>query len=73
LRNKIRKFFDSFEEKNLIQKRIKNAADTISEMRDLFDDIMLDKAASVLCLGENYFLLDHKEFKQIPHKDLLTH
>jgi len=68
LRNKIRKFFEGFEEKNLIQKRIKNATDEISKMRDFFDDIVLDEAASVLCLGENYFLLDHEKFKQIPHR-----
>ena len=40
LRNKIRKFLASFEDKNLIEKRIYNASLEISKTRDFFDEIM---------------------------------
>jgi tRNA(Ile)-lysidine synthase len=69
LRNKIRKFFESFPEKNLIQKRIKNTADEISKMRDNFDEEMLHAAAEILEFSENgYFLLDRKKFQKIDEK-----
>ena len=48
LRNKIRKFFESFEEQNLIQKRIKNASDEITKMRDFFDEIVALEAAEIV-------------------------
>jgi tRNA(Ile)-lysidine synthase len=68
LRNKIRKFFKSFEEKNLIQKRIKKATDEISEMRDFLDEVLLREAYSAVRFEGNYFLLNHEKFKQIPRK-----
>lgn len=69
LRNKIRKFFESFEEKNLIQKRIKNATDEIASMRDLFDDLMLDKAREVLEFNKlGYFLINHEKLRKTEEK-----
>jgi len=69
LRNKIRKFLESFEDKNLIQKRIKSASDEISRMRDLFDDEMLDCAKQILEFNDlGYFLIDLKKFKKTEEK-----
>jgi tRNA(Ile)-lysidine synthase len=62
LRNKIRNFFNSFPEKNLIQKRIKKSADEIAKMRDLFDWKMLSEAAQILEFRANeFFLIDQKK------------
>lgn len=67
LRNKIRNFFESFEEKNLIQNRIKNASDEIAKMRDFIDDVMLREAAKILYFEElGSFLIDRKKFAKIP-------
>ena len=41
LRNKIRKFLASFDDKNLLEKRIYNASKEISKTRDFFDEIMM--------------------------------
>lgn len=69
LRNKIRKFFDSFEEKNLIQKRIKNATDEIARMRDFFDEIVLQEARKILELQrDGSFLINHKKFQKLDEK-----
>ncbi len=69
LRNKIRKFFDSFEEKNLIQKRIKNATDEIAKMRDFFDEIVLQEATKILELQrDGSFLINHKKFQKLDEK-----
>jgi tRNA(Ile)-lysidine synthase len=68
LRNKIRKFFEGFEEKNLIQKRIKTASDEIARMRDLFDLELLDEARKVLEFNGKSFLISKKEFQKIEEK-----
>jgi tRNA(Ile)-lysidine synthase len=69
LRNKIRKFFESFEEQNLIQKRIKNAADEIAKMRDFFDEIVALEAAEIVELQANgSFLINHKKFQNLDEK-----
>lgn len=69
LRNKIRKFFAQFEDKNLIQKRIQNAAQNISESRDLLDEILLEKAKNCLeFTQEKNFIINLKEYKKIPPK-----
>ncbi len=68
LRNKIRNFLSSFEEKNLIEKRIKNAADTISEMRDFFDEVLLREAYSVASFEGDHFLLNQEKFAKVPQK-----
>ncbi len=69
LRNKIRNFFESFEEKNLIQERIKKASDGIAEMRDFFDEILLREARKILELQTNGdFLLNYKKFQKLDEK-----
>lgn len=68
LRNKIRNFFETFEEKNLIQKRIKKATDEISEMRNLFDALMLDEARKCVSLRDNKFLIEQKKFAKLNEK-----
>lgn len=68
LRNKIRKFFDGFSEKNLIQKRIKRAADEIAEIRDSFDGAMLDEAKKILQLRQNSFVIDCVKLDEIDKK-----
>lgn len=68
LRNKIRKFFGSFEEKNLIQKRVKNASDEIAKMRDFFDDILLTQAKKILKFKGGYFLIEKEKFSKIEEK-----
>ncbi len=76
LRNKMRKFFDSFEEKNLIQKRIKNAAEIIKESKDFIDDVLLREAAicldfkqdrsSKISAKEASFTINLKNYQKIP-------
>ena len=67
LRNKIRKFINQFEEKDLIAKRIKNAAEIIAESRDFIDEILLEKASNCLVFkDEGSFLIDVEEYKNIP-------
>ena len=69
LRNKIRNFFATFEDKNLIQERIKNAADEITITRDLFNDLMLCEAGKILEFGKaGFFLLDLEKFRKIESK-----
>lgn len=68
LRNKIRNFFATFEEKNLIHQRIKNASDEIAKMRDLFDDLMLNEARKTLQFERSHFLIDHKNLCEIEEK-----
>jgi tRNA(Ile)-lysidine synthase len=48
LRNKIRNFLETFPEKNLIQARIKSAADEIAKTRDFFDELLLIEAKKIL-------------------------
>jgi len=69
LRNKIRNFFATFEERNLIHKRIKNASDEIAKMRDLFDSLMMVEAAKILEFKDDeYFLIDHKKLQKLDEK-----
>ncbi|MDX2083725.1 MAG: tRNA lysidine(34) synthetase TilS [Rickettsiales bacterium] len=69
LRNKIRNFFATFDEKNLIQKRIKNATDEIAKMRDFFDEIMLKEAKKILKFHDKkYFLINHKKLQKLDEK-----
>lgn len=76
LRNKIRKFLNSLPEAEIIQKRIKNAADEITKSRDLFDEILLIKAKKILKLqreknGEKTFLIDIKKLQKLDEKTAL--
>jgi len=69
LRNKIRNFFETFAEKNLIEKRIKKTADEISEMRDFFDSIMLDSAKECVELKAGMiFTIVPKKFAKLNEK-----
>ena len=69
LRNKMRKFFESFPDKKLIQKRIKNSADEIAKMRDFFDEVMLNEAREILSLNQfGYFLVDVKKLQKTTEK-----
>ena len=69
LRNKIRNFFETFEEKNLIQKRIKNASDEIAKMRDFFDDLLLREAKKILKFSrEGFCFLDLKKLQKLDAK-----
>lgn len=69
LRNKIRNFFATFEEKNLIHQRIKNASDEIAKMRDLFDSMILAEAAEILEFkADEFFLIDHEKLRKIDEK-----
>lgn len=69
LRNKMRKFLDSFDEKDEISVRIKRFSDEIAEIRDEFDEKMLINAKNCLEFNKNgYFLLDLAKFKQINEK-----
>lgn len=70
LRNKIRNFLSSFEDKNLIQNRIRNAALEISEMRDFFDETMILEAKNVIKFDKNgYFLLKIDKIKHFFSKN----
>ncbi|MES2961048.1 MAG: tRNA lysidine(34) synthetase TilS [Pseudomonadota bacterium] len=69
LRNKIRNFLATFEDKSLIQERIKNAADEIAITRDLFNDLMLREASKILEFDQSgFFLLDLEKFKKTESK-----
>jgi tRNA(Ile)-lysidine synthase len=69
LRNKIRKFLQSFDEYDLIEQRIKKASDEISYARDLFDKILLKKAKEITnFIDQKFFLLDLKKFVTIEKK-----
>ena len=48
LRNKIRKFLASFDDKNLLEKRIYNASKEISKTRDFFDEIMMSHELEII-------------------------
>lgn len=69
LRNKIRNFFETFEEKNLIQARIKSAADEISKTRDFFDELLLHEAKKILKFNDAGFcFLNLKKFQKTDEK-----
>jgi tRNA(Ile)-lysidine synthase len=69
LRNKIRKFLSEFPEKNFIEKRIKNAADEISKMRDLFNDKMQIEVAEIVEeRADGAFLINLEKFKKTEEK-----
>ncbi len=69
LRNKIRNFFATFEEKNLIHQRIKNASDEIAKMRDLFDNLMLLEASKIAKFRDNeFFVIDRNKLCEIDEK-----
>jgi len=71
LRNKIRNFLETFEEKELINQRIKNTSDEISQIRDFFDDKMLGHAKEILEFQnkeEPKFLIDSNKLQKLDEK-----
>ncbi len=69
LRNKIRNFFETFPEKNVIHARIKNASDEISKTRDFFDKILLKQAKKILQFNQkNHCLIDLKKLQKTDEK-----
>ncbi|MBL6664530.1 MAG: tRNA lysidine(34) synthetase TilS [Rickettsiales bacterium] len=71
LRNKIRNFLNTFEEKDLIDQRIKNATDEISEIRDFFDEKMLNHAKEILEFtnqNQPKFLVNVRNLKALDEK-----
>lgn len=71
LRNKIRNFLNTFEESDLINKRIKNASDEISQVRDMFDEEMLKYAKEVLEFKnseEPKFIINRQELLDLEYK-----
>jgi len=66
LRNKIRKFLTSFEDKNIIEKRIYSASKEIEKARDFFDEIMCDIESLVIKQIEpNLYLINRLELRKI--------
>ncbi|NBX52511.1 MAG: tRNA lysidine(34) synthetase TilS [Proteobacteria bacterium] len=66
LRNKIRKFLASFEDKNIIEKRIYSASKEIEKARDFFDEIMRSVEPLVIKQIEpNLYLINRVELRKI--------
>lgn len=69
LRNKIRKFLASFEDRELIAKRIISASNQIAELAAVSDDLVLSAAKKVLRFEKSgYFILDLKKFAALEKK-----
>ncbi len=73
LRNKIRKFLSTFEEKSAITNRIVKFSENLRESRDLEDEEVLKEAKKALIFVENgvnggNFLLNLKKYRQINRK-----
>ncbi len=68
LRNKIRNFLATFDEKDLIEKRIKNAADEIAKTRDFFDEVMWHESKDAVVFGENEILINRQKFRDLDQK-----
>lgn len=68
LRNKVRKFLGDLPESNLIQRRIKNSSDEISEMRDFFDDVMWRETKDIVSFEEESVFINHKKFCNLNDK-----
>jgi tRNA(Ile)-lysidine synthase len=66
LRNKIRKFLASFDDKNLLEKRIYNASKEISKTRDFFDEIMEERALEIIEENtDNLTLINRRKLAEI--------
>ena len=66
LRNKIRKFLASFDDKNLLEKRIYNASLEISKTRDFFDEIMSGYELEIIeQTSENLILINRRKFGEV--------
>ncbi|MFM2200103.1 MAG: tRNA(Ile)-lysidine synthase [Pseudomonadota bacterium] len=66
LRNKIRNFLTSFEDGDLLQKRIKNTADYFLEMRDFFEEkVKFEMANIVNKIDDSSYLINRKKLATI--------
>jgi tRNA(Ile)-lysidine synthase len=66
LRNKIRKFLASFDDKNLLEKRIYNASKEISKTRDFFDEIMEARESEIIEENaDNLTLINRRKLGEI--------
>ncbi len=66
LRNKIRKFLASFDDKNLLEKRIYNASLEISKTRDFFDEIMSSYELEIVeQIADNLILINRRKLREI--------
>lgn len=66
LRNKIRKFFDDFHEKDLIIDRIEKFSEVLKESRDFENQILLEQAQEILIFVKNgSFLIDFEKYKKL--------
>ena len=66
LRNKIRKFLASFDDKNLLEKRIYNASLEISKTRDFFDEIMNENELEIIEQNsDNLILINRRKLAEI--------
>jgi tRNA(Ile)-lysidine synthase len=82
LRNKIRKFLNSFDpdsslrvlqskarqSSNIIHMRIKNAADEIANSRDFIDAILLQEAKKIIKITKDGFLINIVKLKKLDEK-----
>lgn len=68
LRNKIRKFLETFSDKDLINKRIKFAAEEIASTRDLFDEIMWRESERIVTFEQGRALIDRDKFRNLNAK-----
>lgn len=69
LRNKIRKFLNSFEDKNLIIDRIVDSSRNITKTKEFIDEILLEKAENCLEFGsDGSFVLNLEAYKNIAPK-----
>ncbi len=62
LRNKIRKFINSFEDKELIKKRLKKAGDEASVIRNFCDDLLLKEACKFVYFNSRGYFIVEKEW-----------
>lgn len=66
LRNKIRNFLTSFEDGDLLQKRIKNTADYFLEMRDFFEEkVKFEMTNIVNKIDDSRYLVNRKKLATI--------
>lgn len=68
LRNKIRNFLETFPEKDLIQKRIKNSSDEIAKMRDFFDELMWRETKEIVVFEDKRVLINREKFRELDEK-----
>ena len=61
LRNKIRKFINSFEDRELIKKRLKKAGDEASGIRNFCDDLLLKEASKFVYFNSRGYFVIEKE------------